>query len=208
MLPMITGAVFAALFWLILFGTGLVNFWWGMTAGAGLLAAWSIAFSGADRRALFEFKKSYIFWGLLSAVILYAIFWAGNFLFCLIFGFASGQIDSIYSNKAQMDHWKIGLLLFFWIGPAEEIFWRGMVQRVLSKRYGRIFGWVVAAIIYAGVHLWAANLILFMAALICGLFWGWIYMRFRSLWPAIISHAVWDVAIFLILPLRCCLSCV
>ena len=201
MLPMITGAVFAALFWLVLFGLELVNFWWGMTAAAGLLAAWSIAFSGDDHSVLFEFKKSYIFWGLLSAVVLYAVFWTGNFLSRLILDFASGQIDSIYSNKAQMDHWKIGLLLFFWIGPAEEIFWRGMVQRVLSKRYGRIFGWVVASIIYAVVHLWAANFILFMAALICGLFWGWIYMRFRSLWPAIISHAVWDVAIFLILPL-------
>jgi membrane protease YdiL (CAAX protease family) len=201
MFPMITGAVFAALFWLILFGTGLVNFWWGMTAAAGLLAAWSLVFSGADRRALFEFKKSYIFLGLLSAIVLYAVFWAGNFLSRLIFDFASGQIDSIYSIKARMDHWQIGLLLFFWIGPAEEIFWRGMIQRVLSGKYGPTLGWFVPAMIYAGVHLWAANFILFMAALICGLFWGWIYMRFGSLWPAIISHSVWDVAIFLVLPL-------
>ena len=201
MLPMITGAVFAALFWLVLFGLGLVNFWWGMTTATGLLAAWSIVFSGDDRRALFEFRRSYIFWGLLSAVVLYAIFRAGDFLSRLIFDFASEQIDSIYGNKARMDHWKIGLLLFFWIGPAEEIFWRGMVQRILVKRYGRVFGWIVAALIYAVVHLWAANFILFIAALICGLFWGWIYMRFGSLWPAIISHAVWDVTIFLIIPL-------
>lgn len=198
---MITGAVFAALFWLVLFGLEFVDFWWGMAAAAGLLAAWSIVFSGDDRRVLFEFKKSHIFWGLLSAVILYAVFWTGGFLSRLLFDFASGQIDSIYSNKVHMDHWKIGLLLFFWIGPAEEIFWRGMVQRVLSKRYDPVIGWILAALIYAVVHLWAANFILFMAALICGLFWGWIYMRFRSLWPAIISHAVWDVAIFLILPL-------
>ncbi len=201
MLPMIIGAVFAALFWLILFSLGLVNFWWGMTTAAGLLAAWSIVFSGHDRRALFEFKRSYIFWGLLSAVVLYAVFWAGDFLSRLIFDFTSQQIDSIYSNKAQMDHWKIGLLLFLWIGPAEEIFWRGMVQRILAERYDRVFGWIAAALIYAGVHLWAANFMLFTAALICGLFWGWIYMRFGSLWPAIISHAVWDVAIFLIIPL-------
>ncbi len=201
MLPMIAGAVFAALFWLVLFGLELVNFWWGMTAAAGLLAVWSILFSGADRAALFEFKKSHIFWGLLSAVVLYAVFWIGGSLSRLIFDFAPEQIDSIYGNRAQMDHWKIGLLLFLWIGPAEEIFWRGMVQRIIAKRYGRIFGWIVAAVVYAGVHLWAANFMLFMAALICGLFWGWIYMRFGSLWPAMISHAVWDVTIFLIIPL-------
>ncbi len=198
---MITGAVLAALFWLVLFGLELIDFWWGMTAAAGFLAAWSIIFSGDDRRALFEFKKSYIFWGLFSAVVLYAVFWSGDFLSRVMFDFASHQIDSIYDKRAQMDHWKIGLLLFFLIGPAEEIFWRGMVQRVLSKKYDAVVGWIVAAFIYAAVHLWAANFVLFMAALICGLFWGWIYMRFRSLWPAIISHAVWDVAIFLILPL-------
>ncbi len=198
---MITGAVFAALFWLVLFGLELVDFWWGMTAAAGLLAAWSMAFSGDDRRALFEFKRGYIFWGFFSAAILYAVFWSGDFLSRVMFDFASHQIDSIHDKRGQMDHWKIGLFLFFLIGPAEEIFWRGMVQRVLAKRYNVIVGWIVAAFIYAVVHLWAANFILFMAALICGLFWGWIYMRFRSLWPAIISHAVWDVAIFLILPL-------
>ena len=201
MLPMIAGAVFAALFWLVIFGLKLVNFWWGMSAATGLLAVWSILFSGADRAALFEFKKSYIFWGLLSAVVLYAVFWIGGSLSRLIFDFAPEQIDSIYGNRAQMDHWKIGLLLLLWIGPAEEIFWRGMVQGILAERYGRIFGWIVAVLIYAGVHLWAANFMLFLAALICGLFWGWIYMRFGSLWPAIISHAVWDVTIFLIIPL-------
>ncbi len=198
---MITGAVFAALFWLVLFGLELVDFWWGMTVAAGLLAAWSIAFSGDDRRALFEFKRNYIFWGLFSAAVLYVVFWSGDFLSRVIFDFASHQIDSIYDKRAQMDHWKIGLLLFFLIGPAEEIFWRGMVQRVLSKKYDAVIGWIAGAFIYAAVHLWAANFVLFMAALICGLFWGWIYMRFRSLWPAIISHAVWDVMIFLVLPL-------
>jgi membrane protease YdiL (CAAX protease family) len=201
MLPMVTGVVFAALFWLAIFGLELVNFWWGMSAVAGLLAAWSIIFSGADRRALFKFRKSYILWGLLSAAALYAVFWIGGYFSRLIFDFASGQIDRIYDKKAQMDPWMIGFLMFFWIGPAEEIFWRGMVQRILAGRYGRVFGWIIAAAVYAGVHLWAANLILFMTALLGGLFWGWIFMRSGSLWPVIISHAVWDVTIFLIMPL-------
>jgi membrane protease YdiL (CAAX protease family) len=198
---MVTGVVFAAFFWLAIFGLEFVNFWWGMSVAAGLLAAWSIVFSGADRRALFEFRKSYIIWGLLSAAILYAVFWIGDYFSRLIFDFASPQIDWIYDRKAQMDPWTIGFMMLFWIGPAEEIFWRGMVQRVLAGRYGPISGWIAAALIYAGVHLWAGNLILFMTALIGGLFWGWIYMRSGSLWPAIISHAIWDVTIFLIIPL-------
>lgn len=200
MIPMITGTVSAVLFWFLLFGLDIVNFWYGMAVASGLLAVWSIIFAGDERKQLFEFNRYHIYWGLISALILYFVFWLGDYFSKLLLEFASGQIDSIYDNKVQLQPWKIGLLLFFWIGPAEEIFWRGMVQRTLAKKFGATYGWILAGFIYAGVHLWAANFVLFMAALICGLFWGWIYKRFDSLWPGIISHAVWDVVIFLILP--------
>jgi membrane protease YdiL (CAAX protease family) len=42
---------------------------------------------------------------------------------------------------------------------------------------------------------------LFLAALICGLFWGALFKRYRSVWPVLISHALWDVAIFLLFPI-------
>ena len=168
---------------------------------AGLLAVWSLLNAGRDRRSLFAFNVSHVAWGLLSAFFLYAVFWAGDHLSRTILDFATGQIESIYSRKEQLAFWKIALLLFFIIAPAEEIFWRGMVQRVISVKTGAIWGWLAAALIYAAVHLWAANFVLFMAALICGLFWGWIYMKFGTLWPGIVSHAVWDLLIFLVVPL-------
>jgi membrane protease YdiL (CAAX protease family) len=128
------------------------------------------------------------------------IFWLGNLVSTWILPLAPAQVDAIYGNKAQLDARIVGLLLFFWIGPAEEIFWRGMVQRELSEFFGRNMGWIAGALIYAGVHLWAGNFILFMAALIAGLYWGWLYKRFGSLWPGIISHSIWDVTIFLVAP--------
>jgi membrane protease YdiL (CAAX protease family) len=201
MRALIIAVAAAVLFWLLLFGLEIVNFWWGMTIAAGLLAAWSLFQAGRDRRSLFAFDTSHIAWGLMSAFLLYAVFWAGNYLSRAIFDFAAGQIESIYMRREQLGHREIALLLFFVIAPAEEIFWRGMVQRILSGKFGSISGWLAAALIYAAVHLWAGNFVLFMAALICGLFWGWIYMRFGSLWPGIISHAVWDILVFLIVPL-------
>ncbi len=42
---------------------------------------------------------------------------------------------------------------------------------------------------------------LFMAAAICGLYWGLVFYTTRSLWPGIISHAVWDVFVFLVAPI-------
>jgi hypothetical protein len=201
LIALIVSLILAAVFWLVLFGLKSINFWWGMTAASGILAVWSLIRSGKSRGRLFKFNLRYFFWGLLSAAVLYIIFWAGNEISTRFFTFASGQIASIYNNKAQLDTWKIALLLFFWIGPAEEIFWRGMVQRTLSEYFGENFGWIGGALIYGAVHLWAASLMLFLAALLCGLFWGWLYKRFGSLWPGIISHAVWDVVIFLVFPL-------
>lgn len=44
-------------------------------------------------------------------------------------------------------------------------------------------------------------LILVMAALVAGIFWGWMYYRFRSVAANVVSHVVWDIVIFLIIPI-------
>jgi hypothetical protein len=198
---LISALAFAAIAWFVLFGLKAIHFWWGMAAAAGILAVWSIAWAGEYRRRLFEFKIKYFIWGIVSAALLYVVFYFGDFLSTRLLPFASGQIESIYGNRGQLDPLTTGLLLFFWIGPAEEIFWRGMVQRVLSQYFGPNAGWLAGSVIYAAVHIWSGNFVLVMAALIAGLYWGWIYKRTGSLWPGIISHSVWDVVIFLILPI-------
>lgn len=200
--PMILGVIAATVGWYFIFGTGSLNFWWGMAGATTALALWSILWAGDKRRRMFRFKPSYFFWGLISAAILYFIFWAGDLVSAQLFSFAPAQIASIYANRVGMDPAAMALLLFFIIGPAEEIFWRGMVQRTIARNFGDNTGLVTGAVIYALVHLWSANFILVMAALICGLYWGWIYQRTDSLWPSMVSHAVWDVIIFLVYPIR------
>ncbi len=202
MAHLLIALLFAAVFWMLIFGLNVLNFWWGMAFAAGTLAVWSIILAGEDRKQLFEFKLSYFIWGILSAIALYIIFWIGDLLSKSILPFASGQINTIYANNTLLNPWAIASLLLFCIGPAEEIFWRGMTQRILSKYFGANAGWILGAILYAAVHLWSRNLILVMAAIIGGLYWGWLYKKFGSLWPGIISHALWDITIFLILPLR------
>jgi membrane protease YdiL (CAAX protease family) len=124
----------------------------------------------------------------------------GDAISTQIFSFAKPEVSSIYRSREQASSLIIGILLFLWIGPAEEVFWRGFIQHRLSKRFGEIRGYLVSSLIYAGVHIWAFNLMLFLAALICGLFWGALFKRYRSVWPGLISHALWDVAIFVLFP--------
>jgi membrane protease YdiL (CAAX protease family) len=146
-------------------------------------------------------KPRYLWLGPLSALLLYGIFWLGREVSTFILPFASGDISRVYVSKVQLPPVAIGLLLLFVIGPAEEIYWHGFVQRVLGERFGAARGLLITTGIYTLVHLSALNAILLIAAAVCGFFWGWLYQREKSLVPVILSHAIWDLSIFMIVPL-------
>jgi hypothetical protein len=48
--------------------------------------------------------------------------------------------------------------------------------------------------------LTSGNPVLVLAALVCGLWWGYQYLRFNSLLSNVISHLFWDLLVFIILP--------
>ena len=88
------------------------------------------------------------------------------------------------------------------IGPAEEIFWRGYVQRTLSQKLGANKGFIVATAIYTLVHIGSLNFMLIMAAMVCGIAWGLLYRLMPERFTAItLSHALWDAAVFVIFPI-------
>ena len=193
----------ALVLWLVMFSPWTaphINFWLIMTLTAAGLAAIVLFLQHKTVSELFRFKTSYITIGIISAFVLYLVFLVGNAAASKLFSFAQSQISDIYDLRTQSNPLIVGILLLLVIGPGEEIFWRGFIQQKLAHKQGPLKGYLTAALIYAAVHLWAFNFILFITALICGLFWGFIYMRYRSVWPGIISHALWDVSIFILLP--------
>ncbi len=203
--PVYLGFFIAAAFWFIMFSpwtAGWHNFWILMLVATANLMALSFFFGKDELAAIYKFKFKWVLYGLVGATVLYGIFWLGNEISQLLFDFTARQVDNIYSSKEQGDRLFIGAALLLWIGPAEEIFWRGFAQHRLMNRFGDMKGFIYTTIVYAIVHIWAFNFILFMAALICGIFWGWLYMKYKNIWPGIISHAVWDVTIFVIFPIN------
>lgn len=203
--PLILLVILAAIMWLEMFLLKNFNFWFEMTIAATLLASFGLYFNHRCGEAinyrLFYFETKHIFIGIISAAVLYLIFYGGDYVSKLILSFADKQVNNVYSNKSLLDPSIIVLLLLI-IGPAEEVFWRGFVQDILQEKLGDNTGWILVSVIYGVVHLFALNLMLFIAAFVCGLFWGWIFKRYKSLWPGIISHAFWDVTIFVLLPVR------
>jgi len=187
--------------WFLTFAVSAGNFWVKLCFSASILAAMALTLSRGEWKSLFGLKRRHLWIGLVSALVLHGIFWLGNEVSSILFPFASKEISSIYLNKAQLPPAVIGLLLVFVMGPAEEIYWHGFIQRTFSHRLGAAAGVLLTTTIYAVVHVVALNFMLFVAAGVCGLFWGVLYQREQSLVPVIISHSVWDLMIFVLFPL-------
>lgn len=187
--------------WYGTFAVDAGNFWVKIAFSAAILGIISLWTMGAVREQLLTIKKRHISLGIASAVILYVIFWLGKGILTSLYAAAPSEIGSLYSRREVLSPWLIVPLLLLVTGPAEEIYWRGLLQRVLVQRIGPMSGLLLAAVCYALVHIWTLNTALVLAAFTAGLIWGWLYLVERSLVPVIISHALWSVTIFVLLPL-------
>lgn len=196
--------VVAALLWSVMFtpwSAPHVNFWWMMTGSACLLSLMATFFSPGWWKSM-KITPREVLLGVAIAVVLWSVFWVGDKLSQLMFDFARPQVDTIYGMKEGESLWLLTILMLFLIGPAEEIYWRGYVQKTLSERWSPNIGFVVTTLIYALVHAGSLNFMLVMAALVAGAAWGLLYRLFPEHFAAIvISHAVWDVAVFIWFPI-------
>ncbi len=190
----------AAALWFVTFYITWGIFWIKIAFSAATLAGISLWLGSVRKQTLGIDLKSLPI-GLASAAALYLIFWIGKSLTAALFPFAPHQIGAIYGKGAGTPMWIIILLLFFVTGPGEEIYWRGYLQRNLMIRFGGWQGWLLATMLYAGVHLWSFNFMLIGAAGVAGAFWGAMYWRLGKLGPVIISHSLWSSVIFAVFPM-------
>lgn len=196
--------VLAAVLWTVMFSpltAPHINFWWMMTASALTLSILSTCFNPGWWKDV-KWSVPDLLLGVLIAAMLWGIFWMGDKVSSWLFDFARPQVNLIYGMKEGESPWLLSVLMLFLIGPAEEIFWRGYVQRSLSQRWNSDKSFLVTTALYALVHAGSCNFMLLMAALVAGVVWGGLYRFFPERMAAIIvSHAVWDVAVFIWFPI-------
>ena len=130
--------------------------------------------------------------GLGSAAILYVIFQIGDRMARAVMPRGAKEIRDIYALRTLGPKEEIGLRLATVIGPAEELFWRGLVQRRA--------GGLAAAAAYGGAHLVTGNTTLIGAAAVAGIYWGALRALGMSMPALITSHIAWDIWIFLLAP--------
>jgi membrane protease YdiL (CAAX protease family) len=90
----------------------------------------------------------------------------------------------------------LGLL----VAPAEELFWRGVVQARLVPRLGDLGAIAVASAAPALLALGSGEPFLALATLPTYAAWGALAAWRRSLAPAVVSHALWSVLIAAVVP--------
>jgi membrane protease YdiL (CAAX protease family) len=184
--------------WTAAFRGPRTQFWPRMTLGVGALGLLALLAQPELRRERPRWRDPAV--GLGSAAALYGIFQVGDRAARLILPAGAREIDAIYQLRTAAPRPLIAVALATAIGPGEELFWRGLVQRNLQPRFGRLGAALVASGIYGGIHVVSENLTLTAAAGVAGLFWSLLYACEQRLPGLIISHVAWDIWIFLIAP--------
>ncbi len=195
---LITGLVIAHLLMYFTFQNKAI-FWYMFTAAMLLLMSYAMYHLKTDDSFSF---LTYSLYGIISGIFLFALFWFGNFLIEFFDIPIRGEISKLYKNFSPAQIWHY-IVLFLFIIPGEELFWRGFVQsRLTVTKLNIKYSVILTAVLYASVQLYSGYFIHFFAALIAGLFWGFLYAWKRNIRITIISHLVFDLFLFILFPFR------
>jgi len=194
------GVVLAVFLWFVTFFLGGPNFWVKIAFSTLVLAA--VALKGkAVHTNVVRFDAAALAVGLVSAAVLYGIFWAGREISSLLFSFAPHQIGDVYRLGSGFPRAVVFFELLLVTGPAEELFWRGFLQQRLMARHGPLAGFLLTVALYTAIHVWSFNFMLVGASAVAGAFWGYLYMKLGRLDCVMVSHALWGAVIFAGFPL-------
>jgi hypothetical protein len=191
--------ILAAILWILVFLIRPFDFWVMLASSTFILLL--IAVLVSRNKLGFRSSVTLVLYGIVAAVLMYGLFFVG-FQVTKSNPIFSQGISQVYGLRSNEPSWLIAVLLIFPIGPGEELYWRGFIQRTFTDRKGGYAGLGVASLVYAIVHIPTFNFPLVLTALIGGLVWGTLYMHTNSLTPGIVSHVLWDLMIFVLLPLH------
>ena len=174
------------------------RFWQRMTITGLSLGTLAVA-GNADLRHV-RIRLRDVVLGVGSAAALYAIFRVGDRAARRVMPRGGEDIDQTYALREIRPLPELAARLALVIGPAEELFWRGFVQRRIQRTSGRWAGAALAAGAYGGAHVASGNATLIGAASVAGAFWSGLAAAGMPMGALVVSHVAWDIWIFLLAP--------
>jgi len=173
-------------------------FWYIFPASLLVLTIWTILQEEVDDRVSFI---KYMTAGILSGFLLFGLFYFGRYMINLFHLPLTESISKLYKWFSPREFWQYIALVLIAV-PGEELFWRGFVQKRILRHAAVLPSAVISAAMYASVHIYSFQPVLVFAAFVSGLVWGMLYAWKRSLPLVIVSHLVFDLMIFIIVPLN------
>ncbi|MBM7693151.1 membrane protease YdiL (CAAX protease family) [Peribacillus deserti] len=184
--------------WIFASYLSIPHFWGIYTAASGCLLLFTLS-----AREIYIKKLSVkdLLLGAISGLLLYGLFYAGLVFFNFLKVNLSYAADQLYFYYKPKELWQYFVLVFLLI-PAEELFWRGFIQKRLSHYFSFYSCILLSALLYSLPMLYSRNAALVAAGLVSGLFWGFHFQASRSLPAVILSHLVFDIFLLIIFPLE------
>jgi uncharacterized protein len=171
-------------------------FWYIFSGSILVLIAYAMFQEEVDDELSFI---QYLFLGAISGFLLYIVFWLGIRALDFLQLPHNRSIENLYKWFAPSLFWQY-LALVLVAAPGEELFWRGFIQKRLLKNFTPTVSILTASILYASVHIYSGSFLLVLAALLSGFVWGYLYFLKKSMPLVIVSHIIFDLMVFIILP--------
>ena len=185
--------------WIMLNVSGIMGFFYSTVASTFLMVIVSIRRGWV--RSLIRISAKNLLLGFASAVILYILYYLlwltvrGSYLF-------ERNVVGVYNAVAGTGMMPVDILLLaFPISTGFEVFYRGYLQGILAYRVRGLYAIALPALLDAALHLVTGNPFFVMATLLSDVWWGATMLLTGSLFASIVSHAVWDIFIFVVFPL-------
>jgi membrane protease YdiL (CAAX protease family) len=194
-LTVAVGVAVAAAGWGAMFAAQRHHFWKRTVVAAGAIAAYTVIVEPRTVGHLFARPRWEldVLIGVASGVLLYGIFWFGEQALVVILPSLAAEVGDLYDVRGETRPAYIPLVLAI-AAPGEELFFRGLVQ----EREGLL----VALVVYGAVHLWERKVILVLAAVAGGLYWGGVFDLTGGLVAPVVSHFTWCMLIIVWRPAR------
>lgn len=188
-IPIVWAAAMAAARWL--------DPWLAIGLAAAIMAAAVLATDGAlIRRLVRPSMRSFVL-GVTAAAAMIAtteLLFPLSAASILMFGEKTAEIYARFlSGRAT-------LAIIACIVPlvvAEEILWRGAFQESVQAQSQTVTV-LISATVYAAAHAPFGSTLLVAVAFVCGIYWSALRGFSGNLFPSLIAHLAWDMALILV----------
>jgi len=93
-----------------------------------------------------------------------------------------------------------GVVIFLATGLSEELIFRGILLKRAVEGLGARYGLLYVTAIFASLHIFFLSAVDLIFVFAVGLFYGFVVLRTKNLWGAILSHSLGNVILYLIAP--------